>query len=45
MRKFLVVVCGVFIYAGEVLLVIILLSAVNNFFDKGVTTFPPASSN
>ena len=45
MKKFLVAVCGVFIYAGEVLLIIIFLSAVNNFFDKGVTTFPPTSTN
>ena len=45
MRKFLIIVLGIGIYLGEVLLIIILLSAVNSFFDDAVTTFPPTSSD
>jgi len=45
MRKFSIIVCGTVIYIGEVILLLVLLSAVNSFFPASVISFPPTSSN
>lgn len=45
MQKLKIIVCNAFIYAGEVILILLLLSAVNNFFPRDVRPFIPDSSD
>ena len=45
MQKLKIVVCNAFIYAGEVILILLLLSGVNNFFPREVRPFIPESSD
>lgn len=45
MRKLLVVLVGVCVYAGELILVIILLAAISSFFPEDVSSYIPESSN
>ena len=45
MQKLKIVVCSAFIYAGEIILIFLLLSAVNNFFPREVRPFIPDSSD
>ena len=45
MRKSSIIVCSVIIYIGEIILLLVLLSAVGSFFPGPVISFPPTSSN
>jgi hypothetical protein len=45
MQKLKIIVCNIFIYAGEIILILLLLSAVNNFFPREVRPFIPESSD
>lgn len=45
MQKFKIVTCGVLIFVGEIILILILLSAVTSFFSNDVKPFIPDSSN
>ena len=45
MRKSSIIVCGIIIYIGEIILLLVLLSAVGSFFPKAVVSFPPTSSD
>jgi hypothetical protein len=45
MQKQKIVVCGFFIFVGEVILILILLSAVTSFFPNDVKPFIPDSNN
>jgi hypothetical protein len=45
MQKLKVIACSTFIYAGEIVLILLLLSGVNNFFPRDVRPFIPDSSD
>ena len=45
MKKALVIIIGTLVYIGEIMLVVILLSAISSFFPEEVTQFIPESSN
>lgn len=45
MQKFKIVACGVLIFVGELILILILLSAITSFFPRDVKPFIPDSSN
>lgn len=45
MQKLGIIVCNTIIYAGEVILIFLLLSAVNNFFPREIRPFIPDSSD
>ena len=45
MKKALVIIIGTLVYIGEIMLVVILLSAISSFFPEEVTPFIPESSN
>jgi hypothetical protein len=45
MQRLKIIVCSTFIYAGEIVLIFLMLSAVNNFFPREVRPFIPDSSD
>ena len=45
MRKFSVILVGTIIFVGEIILLLVLLSAIGSFFPEDVVTFPPTSSD
>jgi hypothetical protein len=45
MQKFKIIACGTIIFVGEVILILLMLSAVNNFFPREVRPFIPESSD